>query len=57
MARPKGRKRFPVNLTLPSETKRAAARLALRNNESLSQLITRLLEERIAAESAERRAA
>lgn len=45
MARPKGKKRFPVTVTLPKETKREAARVAVMGNESLSQLIGRLLEQ------------
>lgn len=44
MARPKGRKRYPVTITLLRETKREAARVAMLSNESLSQLIGRLLE-------------
>lgn len=45
MARPKGKKRHPVNLTLPPATARSAARLAFQNNESLSQLVGRLLDQ------------
>lgn len=45
MPRPKGKKRQPVNLTLPPTTAKNAARLAFKNNESLSQLVGRLLEQ------------
>lgn len=47
MARPKGKKRHPVNLTLPPSIARNAARLAFNKNESLSQLVGRLLEDYI----------
>lgn len=45
MPRPKGKKRHPVNLTLPPSIARNAARLAFNNNESLSQLVGRLLDQ------------
>lgn len=56
MPRPKGKKRHPVNLTLPREISRSAAKLAFQNRESLSQLVSRLLEQYLAAKN-ERKAA
>jgi hypothetical protein len=56
MARPKGKKRHPVNLTLPPSIARNAARLAFHKNESLSQLVGRLLEDYI-RQTDERKAA
>ena len=45
-----------MNLTLPPTTARSAARLAFKNNESLSQLVGRLLEHYI-RETTDRKAA
>ena len=52
MPRPtKKHKKVPANITLEPSLKDAAIALAYENNESLSELITRLLEEEIADSS------